>query len=405
VFLRRLVGALARRGHTVDIIHDVDAYDMLRPGGEPDPLPEPEGVTLHPLRSRMGNLSCLATQQTGRPIVHGARIREILEQGDFDVIHFHNISLVGGPGVLAYGDAIKLYMAHEHWLVCASHVLWRHGRELCTGRECLRCVLRHGRPPQLWRSTGLLERMCEHVDAFISPSAFSVGKHHQFGFEPEMQVIPYFLPDLDSGAEGEAPRSGDEQTEPYFLFVGRLEKIKGLQDVFEHFGENAVANLCVVGTGDYEQELHALADGTPRVRFLGLRSPEELRQLYRNALAVIVPSICYETFGIILLEAFRDSTPVIARKLGPFPEIVESSGGGLLFETGAELGAAIQQLAGDPELRSRLGQQGHHALLTRWTESAVLPQYFQLIAQVAEQRGDHRVIEMLPEAAGPAREA
>jgi hypothetical protein len=44
VFLRRLVGALARRGHTVDIIHDVDAYDMLRPGGEPDPLPEPEEI-------------------------------------------------------------------------------------------------------------------------------------------------------------------------------------------------------------------------------------------------------------------------------------------------------------------------------------------------------------------------
>jgi glycosyltransferase involved in cell wall biosynthesis len=386
VFLRRLVGALARRGHTVDIVHDVDAYDMLRRGGEPDPLPEPEGVTLHSLRSRHGNLSCLATQQTGRPVVHGAQIRQILEEGDFDVIHFHNISLVGGPGVLAYGDAIKLYMAHEHWLVCPSHVLWRHGRELCTGRECLRCVLRHGRPPQLWRSTGLLERMCQHVDAFISPSAFSVGKHHEFGFEPEMQVIPYFLPDLDSGAEGESARSGDEQSEPYFLFVGRLEKIKGLQDVFEHFGPDAAANLCVVGT-------------------LGLRSPEELRQLYRNALAVIVPSICYETFGIILLEAFRDGVPVIARRLGPFPEIVEGSGGGLLFETSAELGAAIGQLAGDPELRARLGRQGHEALLARWTESAVLPQYFDLIRQTAERRGDHRVIESLSEVAPGAPSA
>ena len=72
VFIRRLVGALARRGHTVDVIHDVDAYDLLRRDSEPAPLTEPEGVTLHPLRSRFGSLSCLATQQTGRPIVHGS---------------------------------------------------------------------------------------------------------------------------------------------------------------------------------------------------------------------------------------------------------------------------------------------------------------------------------------------
>ena len=402
VFLRRMVSALARRGHSVDIIHDVDAYDLLKRGEEPAALPEPEGVTLHSLRSRIGSLSCLATQQTGRPIVHGAQIRRILDEGQFDVIHFHNISLVGGPGVLAYGDAIKLYMAHEHWLVCESHVLWRHGRELCTGRQCLRCVMHFRRPPQIWRGTGLLERMCAHVDAFISPSAFSVGKHHEFGFEPEMEVIPYFLPDLDSGDESEATRSGDEQSEPYFLFVGRLEKIKGLQDVFAHFGEDAVANLCVVGTGDYEDTLKAMAADYPRVRFLGLRAPEELRALYRNALAVIVPSICFETFGIILLEAFRDSTPVIARRLGPFPEIVEGSGGGLLFETAAELAEAIAQLAGDSELREGLGRAGHQALLTRWTESAVLPQYFELIRAVAERRGDERIRDILSEESASA---
>ena len=63
---------------------------------------------------------------------------------------------IGGPGCSRYGgDAVKLYMAHEHWLVCPTHVLWRHGRELCTGRECLRCTLRYQRPPQLWRYTGL----------------------------------------------------------------------------------------------------------------------------------------------------------------------------------------------------------------------------------------------------------
>src|SRR4030095_7550903 len=118
------------------------------------------------------------------------------EDGRFDVVNFHNVSLVGGPGLLRYGSGIKLYMAHEHWLVCPTHVLWRHNRELCTGRQCFRCSLRHRRPPQFWRYSSLLERKIRHIDAFISPSQFSADKHREFGFPKPLEVIPYFLPDL-----------------------------------------------------------------------------------------------------------------------------------------------------------------------------------------------------------------
>jgi len=57
------------------------------------------------------------TQATGRPGFKRAPIARVLDAG-FDVIHFHNISLAGGPGILSYGEGIKLYTAHEHWLVC-----------------------------------------------------------------------------------------------------------------------------------------------------------------------------------------------------------------------------------------------------------------------------------------------
>ena len=391
MFIRRLSHALARRGHSVDVIHDVDAFRLLSRAGEPERLAEPAGVRTHPLSRRLGALSCLATQQLGRPAVHGARIRRILEEGRFDVIHFHNISLVGGPGVLDYGTGIKLYMAHEHWLVCPTHVLWRHNRELCTGRQCLRCVVHHRRPPQLWRHTGLLERKLDNIDAFISPSAFSAAKHREFGFPRDFEVIPYFLPDLDSGAEREEPADGDDSPHPYFLFVGRLEKIKGLQDVLPHFGDDAPADLLVVGTGEYEPTLRRLAAGLARVRFLGARSPEQLRRLYRRALALVVPSICYATFGITLIEAFRDRIPVVARALGPLIEIVRSSGGGLLFGTGAELGDALRRLAGDAALRAELAENGHRELLARWTESVVLSRYFELIRRVAASRGLSRL--------------
>ncbi|MGH7821436.1 MAG: glycosyltransferase family 4 protein [Candidatus Binatia bacterium] len=395
IFIRRLAHALVRRGHRVDVIHDVDAFDLLNRGGPPEPIAEPAGLSVHRLRSRFGALSCLATHQTGRPVVHGRRLRRILDQGRFDVVQFHNVSLVGGPGVLSYGDGIKLYMAHEHWLVCPTHVLWRHNRELCTGRECLRCVLRHRRPPQLWRYTGLLESQLRHVDAFYSPSRFSAEKHREFGFSRPLEVIPYFLPDLDSCAE--APREADAPvlTRPYFLFVGRLEKIKGLQDVIPSFTDDSPADLAIVGTGEYESELRRSAAGRSRVHFLGKRTPEELRTLYRRAVAALMPSVCYETFGIVLLEAFRERTPVIARALGPMIEIVEESGGGLLFRTREELDHSLRLLATDAAARDRLGEAGRRALAERWTESVVLQQYFDLIRRVAAQRGRSRVLDVL----------
>jgi glycosyltransferase involved in cell wall biosynthesis len=349
--VRRLAHALAARGNTVDVIHDVDAFSMLNGRSDLRPVTEPDGVRVHSLRSRLGPLSCLATQQFGRPVVHGRKIRRILNEA-FDVIHFHNISLVGGPAILACGDAIKLYTAHEHWLVCPSHILWRHNRELCTGRQCVRCVLRHRRPPQLWRSTGLLESMCKHIDTFFSPSQFCADKHREFGFKREMRILPNFLPDVPPF---DSPRcNGTGPDRPYFLFAGRLEYIKGLQDVIPIFRTNSPADLKIAGAGSIETELQKLAGGCSSVRFLGQQSQEQLRALYRHARAVVLPSICFEVFPMVILEAFREGTPVIARRLGPYPEIIAHSQGGLLFSSGQEL-------------------KDHVSLLTRSSEIGVNP--------------------------------
>lgn len=385
--VRRLVHALARRGHLVDVIHDVDAYRMLGKGKEPAPLDEPEGVRIHGLRSPLGRLSCLATQQLGWPVVHGRTIRKILAEG-FDVIHYHNISLVGGPGILSYGEGVKLYTAHEHWLVCPTHVLWRHNRELCTSRECLRCVLHYRRPPQLWRITSLIERQSRHVDAFLSLSEFSAGKHAEFGFRFPMRQMPAFLPDGEPGRTPELPKPAAEPR--YYLFVGRLERIKGLQDVIPRFTGEDVSELWIAGSGDYEPELRRLAGDAKRIRFLGQQNADELRHLYRNAIAVVVPSVCYEVFPMVVLEAFREGTPIIARELGPFPEIVARSRGGLLFKTEAELAAALASLAGDRPRRDALGEAGARAFKEYWHESIAMDSYLGVIREIADRRGLRR---------------
>ena len=111
--------------------------------------------------------------------------------------------------------------------------------------------------------------------------------------------------------------------------------------------------------------------------------------------ALIVPSVCFETFGIILIEAFRQGTPVVARRLGPFPEIVEAAGAGLLFEDEGELGAALDRLSTDTRLREEFSAAGRQAFAERWSESAVVPRYIDLVRRTAEKTGRRDVIDRL----------
>jgi len=391
--IQRLARGLVRDGHHVSVIHDADAFHLLN-GGPPKAAVSDDGIELISLRSRIGPVSCLLTQQTGKPVVHGKEIERILREGDYDVVNFHNVSLIGGPGLLYYGaDALRLFMAHEHWLVCPTHVLWRHGRERCDGRQCVRCSLNYRRPPQLWRYTGALMRALDQVDEFIAVSEFSRQKHKEFGFPRDMEVLNYFLPDPEASTDPEVEESPHPR--PYFLFVGRLEKIKGLDDVIPLFEQYEDADLVIAGDGEYRSELTQLADANPRVRFLGRLAMDELERYYRGALALIVPSVCFETFGIIIIESFKYGTPVIARRLGPFPEILERSGGGELFDDPASLLAAMERLQHDEGRRAKLGRSGYAAYMEHWVESAAVPRYLDIVRRTAARTGHDKIVRKL----------
>jgi glycosyltransferase involved in cell wall biosynthesis len=232
----------------------------------------------------------------------------------------------------------------------------------------------------------LLEDKARHVDEFLALSGFSADKHREFGFPLPMRVFPSFLPDEEAADTGpaEAPRPSER---PYFLFVGRLEAIKGLTDVIPEFDGALGAELWIAGTGTQEAELGALAADKPGVRFLGRQSPSALRALYRGAVALVAPSLCFEVFPLVVLEAFREGTPVVGRRLGPYPEILEQTGSGLLFADRAELRAALRRLLEEPRLRDELGAAGARAFAERWSERVVLDRYFGIIREVAERRG------------------
>src|SRR5205085_5951072 len=99
-YVDRLARALCRRGHEVHVFHCVDAFNAVRGRHPLRPYTPPAGLHVHPLRSGLGILSPLATQVTGRPLFKADLLQWVLDAADTEVVHFHNISLVGGPGVL-----------------------------------------------------------------------------------------------------------------------------------------------------------------------------------------------------------------------------------------------------------------------------------------------------------------
>ncbi|HUF17637.1 MAG TPA: glycosyltransferase family 4 protein [Thermoanaerobaculia bacterium] len=385
VYVQRLAEALARDGHEIDVIHDVDAFEAL--GGLMQPARENPSIRTHPLRlGKAGKLDLLATHQLGRPLAKRQAIDRVLG-ARHDVIHFHNISLMGGPAILRRGTGTKICTLHDFWYVCEMHVLWKFDREACTERSCFRCTVKGRRPPQLWRFGSAIRRSAMHVDAFLTGSEFSRRRHIELGFPSDIQVLPLFAP--DSHVQSSPFHVPGTDRRPYFLYIGRLERLKGVENLLEVFRGYRGADLVIAGTGTLGESLRTSARDLDHVRFAGWLEPDELRALYANAAAVIVPSLCYETFGLVALEAFGTRTPVIARNIGALPEVL-AAGGGMLFDSDDELPALLDRLLGDQPRRDEIGEAGFRSLQQNYTEALHLDRYYEIIENARDRRSHPR---------------
>lgn len=386
MYLYRLCHALGDAGHHVDVIHCVDSYHALHPEPPPVRFAEHPNVQRHELRGGYKWLSPLLTQQTGRPCLKQKLIRQVLASRPYDVVHFHNISLLG-PWVLTFephrNRAVKIYTTHEHWLICPTHVLWKFNRRPCEKPACLRCTILAKRPPQLWRYTGLLEKASRHVDQFVSPSRFTASKHAERGFARPVAHLPYFIDRVDRDWKEPGPRW---QEKPYFLFVGRLEAIKGLHTLIPLWEKVEDFDLLVAGSGTQAARLRTMASGNPRIKFLGYLSQEQLGPLYFHAVACIIPSITYETYGMISIEAFARKTPVIVRDLGALSESVHDSGGGFVYSADDQLLAAVRRIGASPALRAELGEKGYRAFLRFWSREAHMEMYSRFLREIASRK-------------------
>ncbi|HUP44363.1 MAG TPA: glycosyltransferase family 1 protein [Thermoanaerobaculia bacterium] len=158
---------------------------------------------------------------------------------------------------------------------------------------------------------------------------------------------------------------GEEQD--YLLYVGTLEPRKGIGDLLAAW--RSLTNpprLILAGDRGWRT---AVPDD-PRIEVRGFVGREELRELYRGALAFIYPSK-YEGFGLPPLEAMACGAPVVATRTGAIPDY--AGGVALLVPPGATdaLREAMATMIADPGLRRELRRRGpERASRYRWDDSA-----------------------------------
>jgi glycosyltransferase involved in cell wall biosynthesis len=380
IFVQALARGLVSEGHHVEVVHCEDAYRLRGRDHEPVQA-EHDGVVVHRLRNSEGILSPLITHQTGKPGVKASQLRSILER-EFDVVNFHNISLIGGPGVLQMSRAlVTLYTLHEHWLLCATHIFWKNNLKACDSPQCIQCCLRSGIPPQLWRYTGLIERSLAHVDAILSPSQYTAVRHEALRQIIPIHVLPTFSR-LDPQLNGEALL----QERPYFLYLGRITTSKGIVILLEEFAELGNYDLLVVGDGDLLPTLQAKYAGYPHIQFLGSLPLEQLGSLYRHAIALVLPSLAPEVFPLNVLEAFAHGTPAIVHNAGGSREAVDKTGGGLVYDSRQELQHALALLATDLQLRETLGQRARVGYTQFYTQAIYVSQYLNLVNDIVMKK-------------------
>lgn len=172
----------------------------------------------------------------------------------------------------------------------------------------------------------------------------------------------------EGGGEG-APPAHDRRADvaklrgfgvdsPYVLSVGRIEPRKNQLAALEAVERLPQPQLLVCAGPIHDEAMAARLDSSPRCRLLGRVTDDERDLLYRNAEALLFPSL-YEGFGLPVLEAMRQGLPVIATRTSSLPEVGGDAAIYILDARDSDaMASAIRRIQEDPALRRRLVASG-----------------------------------------------
>ena len=233
-------------------------------------------------------------------------------------------------------------------------------------------------------------------DAVVAISSYTAREIARFANAPVV-VIPYTLP----FAETESKARQHDGSGFQVLFVGRLVERKGVKHLVEavrRMPAELGARLVIIGDGPeraaLERGIRDSGLGT-RVETRGRVSDEELRATYASSDVLVLPSILdargdTEGLGVVLLEAMSYGVPVVASDIGGITDIVEHDTSGLLVPPGdpAALAQALERLARDPALASRLGSVGERRVRSAFGWPEIMAKWQRLYGALARTQTD-----------------
>lgn len=322
-------------------------------------------------------------------------LREVIQRAQPQVMHCTNTFPLISPAAYyaARDEQVPVVQSlHNYRMFCANSLFLRDGRvcEDCLGKRVPWPAVLHGcyRESHLatagvtamvglhrWKKTWL-----DTVQLYCTPTEFARQKFIAGGLDPERVVVK---PNFVAEDMGEGNGEGD-----YAVFVGRLSPEKGVEVLLDAWrrlpGETT---LRIVGDGPLADRVAEAASRDKRIQWSGRKTARQVGQILGHARCVVLPSICYETFGRTVIEAYCKGTPVIASGQGAIAELVDEGQTGYLFEMGStsQLIECLRRLD-SPEVCRRMRQQARRAFERRYTAA----HNYKLLMQVYDRAGQLR---------------
>jgi glycosyltransferase involved in cell wall biosynthesis len=305
-------------------------------------------------------------------------IRQLINDEKPDIAYFHNTFLLISPSAYyaCQDSGIPVVQTIQNYrLLCPAANFLRNDRicQDCLGKtppwpailhKCYRnsrlqtSVVSAMLTIHRWRRTWQ-----EQVDFYIPPTDFLRMELAKGGIPVEKIIVkPNFqYPDIP-----QQETNGDSA-----LFVGRFSQEKGVRFLTQAWRLLKDIPIRLAGAGPLLDEITRLIDihEIPHLDLLGWRSHEEVLNLIRGARFLIVPSLCFEGFPLIMIEAFACGVPVIASRLGAMSEIVDDHSTGLLFTAGDELDLAekVRWAWTHPEQMVKMGKEARREYEKKYT--------------------------------------
>lgn len=302
-----------------------------------------------------------------------------------DIIHIHSFKTCLTSSILECCKNIPTILTvHDASLFCPSVYLMKNNKELCTNvlckkgkfYNCIKNKCSKGSLEQSFRlalKSYIFIKNIKYINKFITPSD-ALGKlvlQSEIGIKKEQIItVNNFLENSDLKTIPNYSNKG------YFLYIGRLSREKGVHYLLEAMNKLPKdIELHIAGEGANEKNLrkYATDNNLNNVKFLGLIKDKDMKlKEYQNCIATILPSNCFEVFGMTNIESLINGKPVIASEIGGIPEIIENNKNGLLFEPAnvEQLKNCILKYWNNKELVIEHGEKGYKKVITRYTEDA-----------------------------------